>query len=68
MAHQATILQPGDEMYVGFMYPSGKYVEVKLMAGEDALVIESRNQEIEVVGGHICQKNPPWTDHRAGSA
>lgn len=54
MAHQATVLQPGDEMYVGYMHPNGKYVEVKLMAGNDIFQVETRNESIQVIGGHRC--------------
>jgi hypothetical protein len=53
--HTATILQAGDEMYVGYMHPSGKYVEVKLMGGADVLQVESRDEAIHVIGGHKCR-------------
>jgi hypothetical protein len=57
--HTATVLQPGDEMYVGFMYSNGKYVEVKLMAGPDRFQVETRDESIEVHGGHQCLASRP---------
>lgn len=52
--HTATVLEPGDELWVGFMHPNGKYVEVRVMAGHDVFQVESRDESIEVIGSHQC--------------